>query len=282
MASTVARTSMKVAKVFDPGTDFQIIKNAISKLIPRQLKIRNLWRRLCANSMITACQLPLLRRLCSISLTLVAMMLSFLSMSSTAFAQVSDSHSRLPNAPWPSATTVNSPFETYAYTLTFGERARLYRQSVLSFESIIGPAYGAGIGQWEDEPPGWGQGGEGYGKRFASGLGRHLISETLRFGVSSVDSEDPRYFRSENRGVWARMKHAVVSTIVSKTASGRTIPAYSRFAGTYGAAFIANTWYPENRATGGRAFRRGSTALASGIGFNLLREFTPFFWRGKF
>ena len=140
---------------------------------------------------------------------------------------------------------------------------------------MVGPALGAGIGQWEDEPPEWGEGGEGYARRLVSGVGRHLIAETIRFGVAAADSEDPRYHPSEESGLWQRTRHVMVETFTSKTAGGTRIPAYSRFAGTYGAAFISNLWYPESRSTAGWALRRGSTALASSLGFNLFQEFAP-------
>src|SRR5271157_1312158 len=63
------------------------------------------------------------------------------------------------------------------------------------------------------------------------------------------------------------------STVGRKTAGGTRIPTYSRFAGTYGAAFISNLWYPESRSILGWALRRGSTALASSVGFNVFQEF---------
>lgn len=182
----------------------------------------------------------------------------------------------LPTAPSSSQEFVSSS-NPVDRSLTFGQRARVYRHNLFNPETIIGPAFGAAIGQWEDEPPGWRQGAEGYGKRFGSGLARHAIGETIQFGFAAADGEDPRYFLSEDRSFWGRTKHAVASTFVSQTGSGRHIPAFSRFAGTYGSAFIANEWYPSNRATAGYAARRGSTALAASIGFHLLREFSPFF-----
>lgn len=182
----------------------------------------------------------------------------------------------LPSAPSPNQEFVSGS-NPADHSLTFGQRARLYRHVLFNPETIVGPAFGAGIGQWEDEPSGWGQGGEGYGKRFGSGLARHAIGETIRFGFAAADGEDPRYFPSEDRSFWGRTKHAIASTFVSQTGSGRRIPAFSRFAGTYGAAFISNEWYPANRATAGYAARRGSTALAASVGFQLIREFSPFF-----
>jgi hypothetical protein len=182
-----------------------------------------------------------------------------------------------PNAP--SATQDVSLSTAEGHILTLGDRVRIYRNSIISPETVLGPAFGAAIGQWEDTPSEWREGGEGYGRRFASGLGRHVISQSIEFGFAAVDGEDPRYFRSQDRRFWARTRHAVGSTVVSPTATGRRIPAFSRFAGTYGAAFIANTWYPDSKANAPQALQRGSTALASSVAFHLLREFAPHFVR---
>jgi hypothetical protein len=222
------------------------------------------------------CKKPLLLGVIALSISWLS--ISWLSLS--ALAQVQQSQSELPSAPsatQPAATVSFATSDTIDHSLTFGRRAHLYARSVFSPETIIGPAFGAGIGQWEDAPPAWGQGAEGYGKRFGSGMARRTISETVRFGFAAVDGEDPRYFRSENRGIWSRTRHAIASTFVSQTSGGATIPAFSRFVGTYGAAFISNTWYPDSRATAGDAARRGTTGLVATIGFHLVREFMPHF-----
>jgi hypothetical protein len=192
-----------------------------------------------------------------------------------AVAHGQDPRASLPDAPSPNASVGTPP--RVDHSLTFGERARIYERSVFNPETIIGPAFAAGINQWRNQPPGWYQGAEGYGRRFGSGVGRDVIGRTIGFGFAAVDGEDPRYFRSENRSVWVRTRHAIVSTFVSPTASGRHIPAFSHFAGTYGAAFISNAWYPDNQATAAYAARRGSTAMGVSIGLNLLREFVPHF-----
>jgi hypothetical protein len=53
------------------------------------------------------------------------------------------------------------------------------------------------------------------------------------------------------------------------------MPAFSRFAGVYGAAFIANAWEPPSQADAGHALQRGSTALASSVGWHIVEEFWP-------
>jgi hypothetical protein len=167
------------------------------------------------------------------------------------------------------------PIPLPAERLTMGERFNIYLHSVTSLESVIQPAFAAGIGQWGNEPPEWGQGAVGYGRRFGSGYGRRFISQTIRFGFAAIDGEDPRFLPSDEGGVWHRMRHAISGTFVSRTESGSRMPAFSRFAGIYGSAFISNAWYPESRANATHALERGSATLASSIGWNILREFWP-------
>jgi hypothetical protein len=181
----------------------------------------------------------------------------------------------LPDAPSPTAPAEKS--QTIDHSLTFGERARIYKRSLFNPEIILGPAFSAGINQARNQPSGFGQGAEGYGRRFGSGFGRDVIARTIGFGVAAVDGEDPRYFRSDSRSVSVRIRHAIVSNFVSPTASGGRIPAFSHFAGSYGAAFISNAWYPNNESSAVDAARRGSISLGVGMGLNILREFVPHF-----
>ena len=159
--------------------------------------------------------------------------------------------------------------------LTFSERLRIYRHSLFNPDSALAPAFGAALAQASNEPPEWGQGASGYGTRLASGYGRMVISRSIRFGVAALDHEDPRFTYSNEAGFWRRFRYASVSFVWARTDTGGQMPAFSRFAGAYGAAFIANSWYPESRANSGHALMRGSTALAAGYAWNVFREFWP-------
>ena len=181
--------------------------------------------------------------------------------------QPEDAKSDLPDAPH----TLPVP----ARRITMPERFRIYRHSVFNPDSLLAPAFGAAVAQASDEPPEWGQGASGYGTRLASGYGRLVINRTIRFGVAALDHEDPRFSYSNEAGFWRRFRYASIHYVAARTDSGKRIPAFSRFAGTYGAAFIANEWYPESRANTGHALMRGSTALAAGWGWNVFREFWP-------
>jgi hypothetical protein len=118
----------------------------------------------------------------------------------------------------------------------------------------------------------------------ADGISRQAVSESIRVGFAALDGEDPRYHRSEDTSVLGRARHAIVGTFTSQTADGSLMPAYSRFVGAYGAAFVSsslycNSMYADPRANASWAMRRGSSALASTIGLHLLQEFAP---RNKF
>jgi hypothetical protein len=182
-------------------------------------------------------------------------------------AKPEDARSELPDAPR------SLPLE--ARRITMRERLSIYRHSVFNPDSLLAPAFGAALAQASNEPPEWGQGASGYGTRLASGYGRLVINRTIRFGVAALDHEDPRFSYSNEAGFWRRFRYASVHYVVARTDSGQQIPAFSRFAGTYGAAFLANRWYPESRANTGHALLRGSTALAAGWAWNVFREFWP-------
>jgi len=162
-----------------------------------------------------------------------------------------------------------------ARRMTFGERVQAYEHSITNVDSVLGPAFGATINQARNEPPEWGQGASGFGVRFASGYGRMLIGRTIRFGVAAIDHEDPHFSRSNETGFWRRTRYATVHFFLVQTDAGTRIPAFSRFAGAYSAAFIANEWYPASRATTSHALLRGTTALSASLGWNVLREFWP-------
>jgi hypothetical protein len=61
----------------------------------------------------------------------------------------------------------------------------------------------------------------------------------------------------------------------SGTDDGKFMPAYSRFIGAYGAAYIARTWYPPQYQTFMSGFKAGSESLGFDVATNLLREFWP-------
>ena len=159
--------------------------------------------------------------------------------------------------------------------LTFHDRFHLYVGSFTKPDSLLAPAFGAVVGQARNEPPEWGQGGDALAVRFASGYGRLVVGRSIRFAVAAADGEDPRSDVSNLPDFWPRVRYAVIHTFIARNQSGMEMPAFSRFAGEYGAAFVANAWYPPSRANTSHALRRGTYSLCATVGWNVFREFWP-------
>ena len=177
-----------------------------------------------------------------------------------------NSNADLPDSPQPRIP---------AERLTFDHRIHLYVHSFTNVEALLGPPFGAAMGQWTDSPPEWGQGSAGYGRRLGSGYARMFISQSIRFGVAAADGEDPRSEASNESGIWRRTRHAVLGNFVAHSTRGAEMPAISRIAGPYGAAFVSNAWYPASHADTPHALERGTSAFGSSIGWSVFREFWP-------
>jgi len=163
-----------------------------------------------------------------------------------------------------------------ASLFTLRDRIRFYRQTTFSSFALAGPVAGAAITQWgTGNPPEWGPGVAGYGRRLLSGYSRQVISNSIGFGVALAAREDPRHYPTGEQGLWKRGLFAARQAVISHTSSGGLMPAYSRIIGVYSAAFISNAWYPKPYADTRSALYRGSTALASDIVWQEFKEFWP-------
>ena len=159
--------------------------------------------------------------------------------------------------------------------LTVGGKLLFYVKAAYGPSSLLGKVATSGWAQWRDDPAEWGQGMEGYGRRYASRVGQSTVDNSIRFGVGAALREDPRYFPSERKGVLPRLGHVVASTFVTRTDSGGRAFAVSRFAGTLGGAFISNTWHPAGEDDTYHAFGRAGITVAIDAGMNVAREFWP-------
>jgi hypothetical protein len=133
----------------------------------------------------------------------------------------------------------------------------------------------AGFLQAINSPTEWGQGGEAYGKRFASTLAWSGIHSTLAFGLDSALHQDPRYYRSRSTGFWRRSGHALRGTILTRTDTGGETLSTWRIGSSYGAAFLSDLWYPARLDTFRHGFVTGSLGLGFGLVSNLGAEFWP-------
>jgi len=130
--------------------------------------------------------------------------------------------------------------------LTTGQKFKVV--ALGSFDKIEFPWYGvlSGISQAENSEPGYGQGWEGYGKRYASAFADGTIENFMTSAVlPSILHQDPRFFQSSEGGFAHRAGYAVSRIFITRTDSGRSQFNYSEVIGSALAAAIStNTYHP--------------------------------------
>lgn len=86
----------------------------------------------------------------------------------------------------------------------------------------------SGLEQWQDAFPGYGQGAQGYGKRFGAAYADSFDGIMLGNAVfPSLLHQDPRYFREGSGTVTHRLLYAIASTVRTRNDSGKWAPNYS-------------------------------------------------------
>ena len=122
-----------------------------------------------------------------------------------------------------------------------------------SFDKIEFPWYGilSGISQAENSEPGYGQGWEGYGKRYASAFADGTIENFMVGAVMpSILHQDPRFFQTSEGGFAHRAGYAVSRIFVTRSDSGHSQFNYSEIIGSaLSAAISTNTYHPRSFIT---------------------------------
>lgn len=165
-----------------------------------------------------------------------------------------------------------SPAPTYVFPDN-QERFRRYLRSTVGPFAFLRTGASAGFQQANDSPEEWGQGMEGYGKRFASSFGRNAIQQTVTYGLDELMDLDTGFKRSTRSGFGARLKDALLQNVTSRTRSGKRVISAPRLVGVYtGGVVAAEGWYPE-RYSYKDGLRSGTRSLVIGFGINVVREF---------
>lgn len=139
----------------------------------------------------------------------------------------------------------------------------------------------AGIQQATNSFSGYGQGAQGYGKRYGASYA-DLVSGTFIGSavLPSLLKQDPRYFYKGSGSVRSRILYALANSVICKGDNGRWQANYSGLLGGLASGGISNLYYPstdrgaeltvENTIIG-----IGTTAAANILQEFLIRRLTP-------
>ena len=159
--------------------------------------------------------------------------------------------------------------------LTEKDRFQIYLLSVGGPVPLLGEAAGAGISQWKNAPPEWGQGWRAYGERYGSNLAYNGVRQTITYGASIALHEDTRYFASGKHGVWNRTGYALLSTFTARRPNGQQSFSFSSVGGVIGASGIASIWGPRSWQGFNNIAENAGVSFGATAALNVVREFLP-------
>jgi hypothetical protein len=160
--------------------------------------------------------------------------------------------------------------------LTVKEKFVLSVKNSVAPSAILGSAFEAGIDQATNSPGGYGQGAEGYGKRFGASLATGAATNLFGgFIIASIAHQDPRFFVHGEGTFGQRLGHALSRVVVAPNDRGGYGFNWGGVFGPLGAEALANTYLPVHEQTGARTMSRYGTDLAVTAGLNVVKEFWP-------
>jgi len=135
----------------------------------------------------------------------------------------------------------------------------------------------AGIGQASNSEPGYGQGMQGYGKRYGSIVGDTTIENFMVGAVlPSLLKQDPRYFQMGKGPVRHRAWYALTRIFVIRGDNGRAqFNASEIFGGALSAGIATYSYHPEDDRKLNNVMSVWGTQVALDGFANCMKEFWP-------
>lgn len=151
----------------------------------------------------------------------------------------------------------------------------------LAWKSTIDPAtflitgFVAGIQQASGGLSGYGQGAQGYAKRYGAGYADGAISTMIGAAIlPSWWKQDPRYIYQGTGTKRSRVLHAIARSVICNGDNGHRQVNYSAILGGIAAGGISNLYYPAtDRNSAGITFENALYGTAGSAVANLFQEF---------
>lgn len=160
--------------------------------------------------------------------------------------------------------------------LTARQKWQLMLKSQLDPFTFVSAGLTAGIGQATNSFVQYGQGAEGYAKRYGAALADNADSGFFsNYAYPVLFHEDPRYFRWGEGRIRTRIAYAFEQVFVTKKDSGGRTFNFANVLGVFTAGAISNTYYPSHDRGLGLTASRAAIALGYGSVGNLFLEFWP-------
>jgi hypothetical protein len=151
----------------------------------------------------------------------------------------------------------------------------------LAWKSMVDPVtFGvtgaiAGIQQAQNDFSGYGQGAQGYAKRYGASYADAAISTFIGGAIlPTVFKQDPRYFYKGTGTKRSRALYAIANAVICKGDNGHWQANYSGLIGSVAAGGISNLYYPaSDRSAAAVTFENALIGIGATAATNLLQEF---------
>jgi hypothetical protein len=121
----------------------------------------------------------------------------------------------------------------------------------LAWRSMIDPVTFAGVGviagfeQASDDFQGYGQGAQGYAKRYGAGYADAFVGTFIGGAIlPSLLEQDPRYFYKGTGSIHSRILYALATAVICKGDDKRWQPNYSAILGSFASGGVSYLYYP--------------------------------------
>ena len=133
----------------------------------------------------------------------------------------------------------------------------------------------AGVEQAQNDYSGYGQGAQGYAKRYGAAYAG-IVTGTFIGGaiLPSLLKQDPRYFYKGSGSKRSRFLYAIANSVICKGDNGRWQTNYSNILGNLAAGGISNLYYPaQNRDGAVLTFENALFGIGVTAALNVVQEF---------
>ncbi len=166
-------------------------------------------------------------------------------------------------------------YEPNAVSLSTGQKFQLAAKFTLDPASFAIAGIIAGVQQANNNISGYGQGAQGYFKRYGAAYGNFLTGTLLSSAVlPAIFKQDPRYFYKGTGTRRSRVLYAIANAVVCKGDNKRWQPNYSSIGGSIAAGGLSNLYYPaKNRNGPALTFENAAIGVGASAAANVVQEF---------
>ena len=162
-----------------------------------------------------------------------------------------------------------------AVPLTSKQKFKLAAKTIIDPVTFVIVGASAGVEQAQNHFIEYGQGAEGYAKRFGANYA-DAVSGTFLAGAvfPSLFKQDPRYFYKGTGSTESRAVYAIEASVRCRGDNGRWQLNYSNILGSLASGGLSNLYYPDDdRNSVGLTFTNAAIGIVSNALTNVLQEF---------